>query len=178
MKLQRLVIASAVCAAFAGTAYAQQQQDSTQQQDPMQQQGDSMQQQDSMQQGGSTQANLDEQTIRDVQQKLKDAGYDVGQVDGKWGPRTNAALQKFQQAQGIQASGELDQQTLSALGVEGTGTETFAEQPPAGQSGTSNPAAQPDTGAGTGGATDPGATGGGADTGAGGGAGTGAGGTR
>lgn len=187
MKLQRLLIASAVCAAFGGTAYAQQQQD-PQQTDPAQQQQDqqaepaqqqqqeSTQQQDSMQQGGNQQVQMDEQTVRQVQQKLKDAGYDVGKVDGKWGPRSNAALQKFQEAQGIQSTGQLDQQTLSALGIQG-GSETFAEQP---EGATSDPAATPESGASQpGGATDPGATDPGAtggNTGAGGGAAGGAGG--
>ena len=34
------------------------------------------------------------------------------------GPKTSAALREFQQAQGLKASGRLDQQTLSALGVQ------------------------------------------------------------
>jgi peptidoglycan hydrolase-like protein with peptidoglycan-binding domain len=61
-----------------------------------------------------------EQVVRQVQEKLKSAGHDI-QVDGVWGPNTQAALREYQQKQGHQPTGELDQQTLSALGVEAEG---------------------------------------------------------
>jgi hypothetical protein len=54
--------------------------------------------------------------VRSAQQALKDAGYDVGPIDGKMGPKTAAALRKFQKDHGIQASGRLDSRTLAALG--------------------------------------------------------------
>jgi peptidoglycan hydrolase-like protein with peptidoglycan-binding domain len=174
MKLQRLLIASAVCAAFAGTTYAQQQD--AQQPDPAQQpEAQQPAQQDTMQQGEQQQVKMDEQTIRDVQQKLKEAGHDVGKVDGKWGPKTSNALKEFQQAQGVPATGELDSQTLSALGVEGSGSETLAEQPGAANQAGDDPGARPESGTGSPAATDPGAAGGGAagtDGGAGAGGGT------
>ena len=56
-------------------------------------------------------------TIRAAQEALNDKGYNAGAVDGLWGPHTRSAVLDFQQAQGIAQSGELDQQTLSALGV-------------------------------------------------------------
>lgn len=59
------------------------------------------------------------QVVRSVQQALKQKGYDVGSVDGQMGPNTENALRQFQQAQGISQTGNLDQQTLSALGVSG-----------------------------------------------------------
>ena len=62
-------------------------------------------------------AQLDQQTIRDMQQALRDRGHEVGPIDGMWGQQTQSALREFQQAQGMQASGEPDQQTMSALGV-------------------------------------------------------------
>jgi peptidoglycan hydrolase-like protein with peptidoglycan-binding domain len=40
-------------------------------------------------------------------------------VDGRMGPKTKAALQEFQRAKGIDASGELDKPTLTALGLGG-----------------------------------------------------------
>jgi peptidoglycan hydrolase-like protein with peptidoglycan-binding domain len=40
-----------------------------------------------------------------------------GAVDGQPGPSTKSAIRDFQQAQGLPRSGELDQRTLSALGV-------------------------------------------------------------
>jgi peptidoglycan hydrolase-like protein with peptidoglycan-binding domain len=61
--------------------------------------------------------NPNQQHVRAVQQKLIQEGYDVGSADGQWGPKTSSALRKFQQDEGIQASGQIDQQTLQKLGV-------------------------------------------------------------
>lgn len=69
--------------------------------------------------GGAAQA-LSSDQIREVQQALKEKGHDVGAVDGQWGPKTQNALKEYQQAQGTQASGELDSQTMSSLGVSGS----------------------------------------------------------
>jgi peptidoglycan hydrolase-like protein with peptidoglycan-binding domain len=56
--------------------------------------------------------------IKTVQNKLIDKGYNVGKVDGIWGSRSAAALKKYQQANGLQATGQLDQQTADTLGLE------------------------------------------------------------
>lgn len=61
-------------------------------------------------------------SIKQVQQKLNDQGYDAGPVDGKSGPKTKEALRKFQQKEGIQPTGQVDQKTLAALGVQGQGS--------------------------------------------------------
>ena len=50
-----------------------------------------------------------------AQQALQDEGYNVGPIDGKMGPKTAAALRKFQKDHGIQATGRLDSRTLAAL---------------------------------------------------------------
>jgi hypothetical protein len=60
-------------------------------------------------------------TVRDVQRALQSKGYDVGPVDGVMGPRTEAALQEFQQKQGLTPSGRIDQRTMSALEVQSSG---------------------------------------------------------
>ena len=57
--------------------------------------------------------------IRGAQQALEQQGYQIGQADGVMGPKTRQALKKFQQDQGLHASGQLDQQTAQALGVPG-----------------------------------------------------------
>src|SRR5256885_6869473 len=68
--------------------------------------------------GSSNQgAQQDTSTVQQAQQALNDKGFDAGTPDGKLGPHTKAALNKFQQSQGISASGQLDGQTLAALGV-------------------------------------------------------------
>jgi len=64
-------------------------------------------------QGANTEA------IRGAQQALEQQGYQIGQADGVMGPKTRQALKKFQQDQGLHASGQLDQQTAQALGVPG-----------------------------------------------------------
>ncbi|WP_162937559.1 peptidoglycan-binding domain-containing protein [Indioceanicola profundi] len=60
---------------------------------------------------------LDSQQIRQVQQALSEQGQDLD-ADGIWGPNTKEALRSFQEAENIDATGELDEQTVSALGVD------------------------------------------------------------
>lgn len=59
-----------------------------------------------------------DETLRRVQQKLNERGYRAGAADGVWGPQTKAAIEKFQQAKGIGGDGEINPQTLAALGVQ------------------------------------------------------------
>lgn len=56
-------------------------------------------------------------TIRNAQEALQKKGFDIGQVDGLLGPRTMAALREFQQQHGLARSGQLDAETLKALGA-------------------------------------------------------------
>jgi peptidoglycan hydrolase-like protein with peptidoglycan-binding domain len=60
---------------------------------------------------------LSRDEIMHAQQALDQKGFDVGKADGIMGPRTKQALEKFQQQQKLQQTGQLDQNTLSALGV-------------------------------------------------------------
>lgn len=55
--------------------------------------------------------------VRDVQDRLTTLGYNPGPVDGILGPKTRAALRSFQETNGLPATGEVDAETLSALGV-------------------------------------------------------------
>ena len=61
--------------------------------------------------------------VKQIQSKLKQQGYDVGQVDGRLGRSTQQALRQFQEDKGIQATGRPDQQTLAALDVTPNGTQ-------------------------------------------------------
>jgi peptidoglycan hydrolase-like protein with peptidoglycan-binding domain len=75
--------------------------------------------------------NLGGDQVRQAQKVLKEKGFDVGEVDGVLGPRTRKALIAFQRQQRLEASGQIDQQTASALGIlNGPGART------SGQSGT------------------------------------------
>lgn len=55
--------------------------------------------------------------IRDVQQGLRDAGFDPGPVDGMSGSKTVAAIIDFQKQNNLEAGGKLTKETLRALGV-------------------------------------------------------------
>jgi hypothetical protein len=62
-------------------------------------------------------SSLSRREIREVQRNLNKSGFDAKRVDGIWGRETEAALRNFQQAKRLPGNGQLDQQTLSALGV-------------------------------------------------------------
>jgi hypothetical protein len=55
--------------------------------------------------------------VRSVQQALNAKGFKAGAVDGKMGPHTEAAIRKFQNAKGLQGTGQLDSATVAALGI-------------------------------------------------------------
>jgi len=91
-------------------------------------------------------------TLREVQTTLKQQGLYRGRVDGKWGPRTEHGVLAFQQKNNLQATGHLDQATLSAMNIGGSNSSmntgaggsmgSSGGAPmgaPAGTSGTSNP---------------------------------------
>jgi peptidoglycan hydrolase-like protein with peptidoglycan-binding domain len=84
---------------------------------------------------------MDAEKVKAAQQALKDKGHDPGDIDGKMGPKTQAALRDFQKAQGMQATGRLDPKTMQSLGMEGAKTSS-AERPTTGS-------ASPATGSGS-----------------------------
>jgi peptidoglycan hydrolase-like protein with peptidoglycan-binding domain len=53
-----------------------------------------------------------------VQERLRDLGAYQGRVDGIWGPESQQALERFQQGRGLQANGQINPATLSALGLD------------------------------------------------------------
>jgi peptidoglycan hydrolase-like protein with peptidoglycan-binding domain len=57
------------------------------------------------------------QDIMAAQQALKDKGQDPGMIDGKMGRRTRAALADYQKAEGLKATGRLDDDTRAKLGI-------------------------------------------------------------
>jgi peptidoglycan hydrolase-like protein with peptidoglycan-binding domain len=64
----------------------------------------------------SAKPSLNQEQIRRVQQALQKKGISPGPIDGIIGPLTIDAVRKFQDRFGIGASGEIDNQTLFALG--------------------------------------------------------------
>ena len=76
--------------------------------------------------GGNT------EQVRAAQQALKDKGHDPGEIDGKMGPKTQAALKDYQSKEGLKASGRLDAETMTKLGVEAkTGAAGASSSPSA-----------------------------------------------
>jgi peptidoglycan hydrolase-like protein with peptidoglycan-binding domain len=65
--------------------------------------------------------NLSVEEIREVQQVLVREGFDV-EIDGTLSPKTREALISFQRKNGLQASGQIDSQTVTKLGVNVRGT--------------------------------------------------------
>jgi peptidoglycan hydrolase-like protein with peptidoglycan-binding domain len=53
--------------------------------------------------------------VAQVQELLKDAGFNPGPIDGILGPRTKGALRRYQASQGLPATGALDEATRQAL---------------------------------------------------------------
>ena len=60
---------------------------------------------------------LNAEQIRLVQQALQKKGVPPGPIDGIFGPLTKEALRRFQDNFGISTRGDLNNQTLFALGV-------------------------------------------------------------
>ncbi len=52
---------------------------------------------------------------RDIQTALKNAGYDIGAIDGKMGKNTRQAIKAFQKANGLEADGKVGTKTWAAL---------------------------------------------------------------
>ncbi len=61
--------------------------------------------------------NMDQSVITRIQEALAEKGYDPGQIDGEFGPNTQAAVLRFQEAQGMVVDGTIGPETAAALGV-------------------------------------------------------------
>jgi peptidoglycan hydrolase-like protein with peptidoglycan-binding domain len=59
--------------------------------------------------------NADRDPVKAAQTALKARGYDVDEPDGKLGPKTRAAVRKFQKDEGLKVTGRLDTETMERL---------------------------------------------------------------
>ncbi len=59
------------------------------------------------------------QTVKTIQQKLKNWGYYNGSVDGIFGKQTKEAVKYFQRKNGLVVDGIVGKKTLAALGISG-----------------------------------------------------------
>lgn len=74
------------------------------------------------QQGQSQSQEQSPDLVKQAQEKLSALGKNVGTPDGQMNSRTQQALQEFQRDNGLQPSGQLDQQTLAALYIHQSGS--------------------------------------------------------
>lgn len=64
-------------------------------------------------------------TVKKLQQELKNQGFLKGSVDGIYGANTKAAVQKMQKAYGLSVDGIAGPKTLAALGISTGGTGNY-----------------------------------------------------
>ena len=57
-------------------------------------------------------------SMRDIQTALKNAGYYVGEVDGKTGKMTKKAIEDFQSANSLEADGKVGPKTWAILSTQ------------------------------------------------------------
>ena len=69
----------------------------------------------------------DAMIVKGVQAALNTKGYGPLVIDGKHGPKTGAAVLKFQMAAKINPSGVIDDTTLAALGLPAAGKPVAPE---------------------------------------------------
>ena len=55
--------------------------------------------------------------VREAQRALRDLGYHPGPIDGTFGPQTRSALEKYQMAEKLPVTGQLDAETMERLDV-------------------------------------------------------------
>lgn len=78
-----------------------------------------------------------DQLVESVQQALKDEGFYYGEVNGDMNVNLTAAIRRYQIRNGLQVSGELNDETLRSLGIKSSGSsrptmKLASPTPPAG----------------------------------------------
>ena len=79
----------------------------------------------------SASASISKPSKKHIQQALKNAGFYQGAIDGRIGPKTRAAIQEFQKANGLKADGVAGSKTWAKLSpyadISGTTTASLTE---------------------------------------------------
>src|SRR4029453_8908870 len=63
-----------------------------------------------------------DQLVESVQQALKDEGFYYGEVSGEMNANLTAAIRRYQIRNGLQVTGELNEETLQSLGIKSGGS--------------------------------------------------------
>ncbi|PYS80709.1 MAG: hypothetical protein DMF70_10340, partial [Acidobacteria bacterium] len=63
--------------------------------------------------------------VRRAQDALDRAGYNIGVSDGQMGTRTVAAIKRFQSDRFLPPTGQLDDETIAALGISGSNSSAY-----------------------------------------------------
>src|SRR2546425_2871832 len=71
-----------------------------------------------------------DQAVQNVQQALKDQGFYYGEVTGEKNADTTAAIRRYQIRNGLQISGDLNDETLRSLGVDSSGARAIVKASP------------------------------------------------
>ena len=79
----------------------------------------------------SSGALLADPLIENVQQALKDQGFYYGEVTGTKDADTSAAVRRYQIRNGLQITGDLNDETIKSLGVSASGGEAVVKATPA-----------------------------------------------
>ncbi len=64
---------------------------------------------------GEVEPALSVEEVKAVQTQLKNAGFPVGKIDGKWGSLTTGAVAAFQRREGLKVTGTLNEETRAEL---------------------------------------------------------------
>jgi peptidoglycan hydrolase-like protein with peptidoglycan-binding domain len=92
----------------------------------------------------ATSSSSGSESVKKMQQALKDKGQDPGPIDGVMGEKTKSALKAYQSANNLKATGSMNSETAKSLGLE-SASSSFSEQ----SSGRNAPSSR-DAGRGTG----------------------------
>jgi peptidoglycan hydrolase-like protein with peptidoglycan-binding domain len=71
-----------------------------------------------------------DQVVQSAQQALKDQGFYYGEVSGEKDADTTAAIRRYQIRNGLQISGDLNDETLKSLGVNSSGARAIVKTSP------------------------------------------------
>src|SRR5436305_7495014 len=68
--------------------------------------------------------------IRNVQEALKDQGFYYAEITGTKDSDTTAAIRRYQIRNGLQITGDLNDETLKSLGVDSSGVHAVVKASP------------------------------------------------